>query len=236
MHKSIVRVAVSFLWLAAFAAPGLTQDKRQNEPGQFDFYVLSLSWSPSFCAASAERNSGREPREECGARPYSFVVHGLWPQYETGFPEFCQNPAPRLDRALISSMLDLMPAPRLIFSEWRRHGTCSGLPARAYFEMVRKARAVVKIPDAFIDLPEPLTISPAAIQAAFIKVNAGLAQGDMAVTCDSKRLREVRICVSKDLQFRPCGEIARRSCRRDEVQMPPLRKRAAEGSEADAAK
>src|SRR5689334_7347405 len=90
------------------------QDRRQNRPGQFDFYVLALSWSPSFCEASAER--GRAPKEQCGGRPYSFVVHGLWPQYEhRGFPEFCQNPAPRLDRNIVSSMLDLMPAPRLIF-------------------------------------------------------------------------------------------------------------------------
>src|SRR5690349_8550604 len=88
--------------------------KRQNEPGQFDFYVLSLSWSPSFCDAGGDR-SRRQP--ECGERPYSFVVHGLWPQYDKGFPEFCQVPAPRLDRNIVSSMLDLMPAPRLIFHE-----------------------------------------------------------------------------------------------------------------------
>ena len=83
---------------------------------------------------------------QCGERPFSFVVHGLWPQYEKGFPEFCQNPAPRLDRDIVSSMLDLMPAPRLIFHEWDKHGVCSGLPARGYFETVRKARAAVKIP------------------------------------------------------------------------------------------
>ena len=88
-----------------------------------------------------------EKQPECGERPYAFVVHGLWPQYEQGFPEFCKVPAPRLDRNIISSMLDLMPAPRLIFREWDRHGTCSGLPARAYFDTVRKARAVIEFPD-----------------------------------------------------------------------------------------
>ena len=77
------------------------------------------------------------------------MVHGLWPQYENGFPEFCQVPAPRLDRNIVSSMLDLMPAPRLIFHEWDKHGTCSGLNPRGYFETVRKARALVKIPDAY---------------------------------------------------------------------------------------
>jgi ribonuclease T2 len=64
--------------------------ERQNEPGKFDFYMLALSWSPSFCADSAERvpaGSGQRADPQCGARPHSFVVHGLWPQYETGFPE-----------------------------------------------------------------------------------------------------------------------------------------------------
>ena len=94
---------------------------------------------PSAAIAGAHRSSAR--------RPYSFVVHGLWPQYERGFPEYCQRPSPRLDRNIMSSMLDLMPAPGLIFNEWDKHGTCSGLGARAYFESIRKARAAVKIPE-----------------------------------------------------------------------------------------
>jgi ribonuclease T2 len=121
-------------------AGALAEDARQNGAGQFDFYVLSLSWSPSFCAATAERGSARGPTLQCGARPYSFVVHGLWPQYDKGFPEYCQVPAPRLYRGIVSSMLDLMPAPRLIYNEWDKHGTCSGLAPRAYFDTVRKAR------------------------------------------------------------------------------------------------
>src|SRR5919205_281006 len=141
------------------------QDRRQNQPGQFDFYVLALSWSPSFCEAAGER--GTPAQQQCGARPYSFVVHGFWPQYEKGFPEFCQQPAPRLDRNLVSSMLDLMPAPRLIFHEWERHGTCSGLPPRGYFETIRKARAVVKIPPEFLEVKSELTVTPDAVAEAF---------------------------------------------------------------------
>src|SRR3974390_868724 len=92
---------------AAFSEPA-----RESDAGQFDFYVLSLSWSPSFCAAAAERGRGRGDGRQCGARPYSFVVHGLWPQYERGFPEYCETPAPRLNYRIMTSMLDLMPAPR----------------------------------------------------------------------------------------------------------------------------
>jgi ribonuclease T2 len=132
-------------------------------------------------------------------------------------------PAPRLDYRIVSSMLDLMPAPRLVFNEWDKHGTCSGLSARAYFETVRKARAVVKIPDQFIELKEPLNVAPAAIEEAFIKANSGLPQSGIAVECTGKRLMEVRLCLSRDMQFRECPEIARRSCRRDQVTMPPVR-------------
>jgi ribonuclease T2 len=210
--------------LANLNPTALAQDHRQNAPGDFDFYVLSLSWSPSYCEEASERgNTGRSQQAQCGGRPYSFVVHGLWPQYEHGFPEYCQRPSPRLDRNIMSSMLDLMPAPGLIFSEWDKHGSCSGLGAKTYFETIRKARAVVKIPDEYLDLSEPMTVAPAELEEAFIKANPGLSAAAIAVTCDKSRLGEVRICMSKDLQFRACEEIDRRACRRDQVTMPPMR-------------
>ena len=202
-------------------SPLVAQDQRQNAPGQFDFYVLSLSWSPSFCEAAGER--GTPPQQQCGARPYSFVVHGLWPQYEHGFPEFCEVPAPRLDRNTVSSMLDLMPAPRLIFQQWDKHGTCSGLSPAAYFETIRKVRATVKIPPEFLDVKEMLTVTPGEVEDAFVKANPGLARDAVAVTCDSRRLGEVRICIGKDLRFRSCPETDARACRRDKVVMPPMR-------------
>ena len=209
--------AVSF-WLSLVAvAPA--QDARQNTPGQFDFYVLALSWSPSFCEAAGER----APEQQCGARPYAFVVHGLWPQYEKGFPEFCQVPSPRLDRNIMTSMLDLMPAPRLIYHEWDKHGTCSGLSARAYFETVRKARAMVKIPADYLDLKTAITVTPDEVEEAFVKANPGLTREAIAVNCDRHRLREVRLCVGKDFRFRDCAELDRRACRQEKLMMPPVR-------------
>ena len=203
-----------------FVVAASAQDARQNEPGKFDFYVLALSWSPSFCESAGDRAQGQP---QCGARPYAFVVHGLWPQYEKGFPEYCQVPAPRLDRNIVSSMLDVMPAPRLIFHEWDRHGTCSGLSPRAYFETVRKARAVVKIPAEYIDLKAPLTVSPAEVEQAFVNANPGLTASAIAVGCDKERLREIRVCMSRDLAFRDCGGAEQRSCKREKIVMPPLR-------------
>ena len=228
-------IAVSFIFLFAIVAlaqdkstQGLpAQDLRQNEPGRFDFYVLALSWSPSFCEAAQERAQerapSRAPDQQCGGRPFSFVVHGLWPQYETGFPSFCQVPAPRLDRAIVGSMLDLMPSPRLIFHEWDRHGTCSGLSAHAYFETVRKARAVVKIPADYLALDRPIAVTPDDVAEAFVKANPGLSRASVAVACDSKRLNEVRICLGKNFSFHDCAEVTRRAWRRDSIAMPAVR-------------
>src|SRR6202789_350129 len=181
----IARIFISFAFVAlAAAGTASAQDRRQNTPGEFDYYVLSLSWSPSFCEEASERGNGGRSQAQCGGRPFSFVVHGLWPQYEHGFPDYCQRPSPRLDRNIMTSMLDLMPAPGLIYNEWDKHGTCSGLSARTYFETIRKARAAVKIPTEFLELSEPKTVSPADVEDAFIKVNPGLSNAAIAVTCN----------------------------------------------------
>src|ERR1700712_4190474 len=220
---TISRVLISLALIFLSAGIASAQDRRQNNPGEFNFCVLSLSWSPSFCEAASERGNSGRSGAQCGGRPFSFVVHGLWPQYERGFPEYCQRSAEWLDRSIMTSMLDLMPAPGLIFNEWKKHGTCSGLGGRAYFENIRKARAAVKIPEEFLQLSETKTVAPADIEAAFVKANPGLTTSAMGVTCNRTRLSEVRICLSKDLQFRSCEEIDRRACRRDQVLMPPVR-------------
>ena len=217
-----VRAAAACSVVAAVLLAALLSraEARDSRPGQFDYFVLSLSWSPTFCDGP---NGDRNPQQCSPGRRFAFVVHGLWPQYDKGFPEYCRVPAPRLDRAIVGSMLDLMPAPRLVFHEWDKHGTCSGLGTRAYFETIRKARAAVKIPEELLRLSKPKMISPEELEAEFIKVNPGLGASSISVTCDSRRLNEVRICMSKDLQFRPCDENDRRACRRDQVLMPPVR-------------
>jgi ribonuclease T2 len=228
MIPSVISRIFAAALALALVGPAAAQDRRQNEPGQFDYFVLSLSWSPSFCAASEDRAAARNadrsrPDPQCGARPYAFVVHGLWPQYEKGFPEFCQVPAPRLNRDIVSSMLDLMPSPRLVFHEWDRHGTCSGLAPRAFFDTVRKARAVVKIPPEYLDVKETLDVTPSEVEEAFVKANPGMTPESIAIGCDRTRLHEVRVCLSRDFGFRACPDVDRRACRRERVSMPPLR-------------
>ncbi|NJL42628.1 MAG: hypothetical protein HC935_03095 [Pseudanabaena sp. SU_2_4] len=56
---------------------GISSAKADGTPGKFDYYVLSLSWSPEYCAST----SNPDPNQ-CSQRRYSLVVHGLWPQYE----------------------------------------------------------------------------------------------------------------------------------------------------------
>jgi ribonuclease T2 len=219
----VAAVVGSVLAVSGIGAPA--QERRQGEPGRFDFYVLALSWSPSFCESARDRRQHRAPDRQCSGRPFAFVVHGLWPQYERGFPSYCQVPAPRLDRAIVGSMLDLMPSPGLIFHEWDQHGTCSGLSPRAYFDTVRKAQAAVKIPADFLDLSRPIAVSPGEVAEAFVKANPGLSPRAMAVSCDGKRLTEVRVCLGRDLSFHDCPEISRRACRLDRIAMPAVRGR-----------
>ncbi len=222
VRKLVQSAAVTLSFLFLFAVVAFGQDRRQNTPGQFDFYVLSLSWSPSYCEAAQERGQGGRD-QQCSGRPFSFVVHGLWPQYEHGFPAFCQVPSPRLDRNIVGSMLDLMPSPRLVFHEWDRHGTCSGLSARAYFETIRKARSVTKIPEQYLDLDKPIMVSPGDVTDAFLKANPGMPRDGVTIACDGRRLNEVRICLNRDFSFRECSEQTRRACRRDRIAMPAVR-------------
>ena len=116
-----------------------------------------------------------------------------------------------------------MPARPLVIHEWRKHGVCSGLPARGYFETIRKARAGVKIPEEFLEPKTALTVSPDEVEDAFVKANPGLSRAGVSVTCSSTHLSEVRICLTRDLKFRDCQEGERRACRREKLVMPPVR-------------
>ena len=177
--------------------------------GTFDYYVLALSWSPSFCANGGARKS----RFQCapGAHP-GFVVHGLWPQFSRGYTPPC-NRDDFLPYAVVTSLRDLYPDDGLARHEWRAHGACSGKSPSGYFADVRAARDAVAIPPQFVAPRENLTLSPLDVQRAFIAANPRLRPGMMAVTCLRGTLQEARICLSKDLRdFVACPEVARRGC------------------------
>jgi len=210
--------------LAALAAGWLIQAGLAHaggRPGAFDYYVLSLSWSPSYCEAEGRRAN---PLQCDSGRPFAFVVHGLWPQYEEGWPEFCHmRRFRRLTEAEVRGMLDIMPSPDLVRHEWRKHGTCSGLTPEGYLAQMRRARDRVVIPDGLRQLETYTMVSPGAVEAAFRAANPGLAADAIAVTCDRRHLREVRVCMNRDLTFRRCHAVDRRGCRAGRVVMPPSR-------------
>jgi ribonuclease T2 len=223
--RATIAQALTFV-LAGLLPSGLPAEAAETSSrvpiGQgFDFYVLSLSWSPSYCAAEGENAN----RHQCGpGRPYGFVVHGLWPQFEHGYPEHCPSREPdRVPGGLAARFLDIMPSAGLIGYQWRKHGTCSGLSQEDYFVAVRAARDRIAVPPAYRATNKVLMVDPDQVEEDFVKSNPGLKADAIAVTCDGKFVREVRICMSKNLEFRPCPEVDRAECRRGRVLMPANR-------------
>ncbi len=188
----------------------------------FDFYVLALSWSPGYCASEGDNANKRQ----CdGPRRHEFVVHGLWPQFEKGYPADCESQhGDTLDNGLINTMLDIMPSYGLIKHEWRKHGTCSGLSAEEYFAATRIAFDKISPPPSFQGLQETMTVAPSSVEKLFQAENKAIPSDGIAVTCKRNYLRDVRICMTKDLaSFRSCPEVDRNNCNSSSVAVAPTR-------------
>jgi len=245
---------ICFLFMALAAGgfiPARGQADRGGMPGDFDYYALALSWSPTYCGSREGNESDRggydgryrdddrfdrrrgfgggdSADEQCnGARPYAFVLHGLWPQYERrGWPEMCETgKRPWVPEETIDRMMDIMPSRRLVIQEYKKHGVCSGLDPAQYFREARKAYESIRIPDQFQDLQAPLTVSPEEVKKDFLGVNRDLDASMIQVVCSRNLLREIRICFTKDLKPRNCSqnEQTRRLCPYSTVTMPPVR-------------
>ena len=209
--------ALALLLAAVAADPAAAQGR--GRPGDFDLWVLSLSWSPSYCEATGNARGDAQ----C-ARPFSFVVHGLWPQYERGYPSDCDARVAPPTREQIRDMLDVMPSPGLINHEWRKHGTCSGLSPTDYFAAVKAARDRVVVPPEFRQPGGDKTTTALDLERAFVAANPGLRIDMMGVSCRGEVLQEVRVCMSRDLRgFVPCGEVDRRGCRARTISVPAPR-------------
>lgn len=218
--------------LVTFALPSLAQRaelRRDNDSrhvaGQFDYYALVLSWSPTYCAT---KESGGDPQCSPRGRPYAFVLHGLWPQYERGWPQSCRiRERPFVPQPLIDKMLDIMPSPKLVIHEYRKHGTCSGLDPDGYFDLARKLHDRIAVPPRYKGPADTQFVSPEDLIDEFIILNRGLKPDMLAVACGGpgNRLREVRVCFTKDGEFRSCGrnEDQRRLCSANRMYVPPVR-------------
>jgi ribonuclease T2 len=225
-HAKVLAFALAMV----IALPGIGEARRQGGPGrsgqeagEFDYYVMALSWSPTYCADAGQRDNG----PQCsGQRPYAFVLHGLWPQYNRGWPQFCETQdRPWVPESTIGNMLDIMPSKKLIINEYKKHGTCTGMSPAAYFDTARKLYDSIKIPERYRLPDQPLQVSPGEVVKDFTAANPALKPEMIAVSCGGRRLKELRVCFSRDLKPQACGqnENAERLCSRDEVVMPPVR-------------
>ena len=189
------------LLLALLIAPGCGTSK-----SPFDYWVLALSWSPEFCASGGAQKAP----EQC-ARRRGFIVHGLWPQYETGYPEFCDTRAPVPD-ALVQRMAPWMPGAGLVRHQWKKHGTCSGLLPENYFAVVERAAQRVKVPDNFLRENAATRVERNRLEQAFLDLNPGWRAQGIAVQCRGAQLHEIRLCLDLDLNPRDCGPDVRDAC------------------------
>jgi ribonuclease T2 len=205
---------VLFLLIAAGVLLGSNRHRRaqhpDGQPGVFDYYVLALSWSPEFCHS-------HPAKPECASGKFGFVVHGLWPQYEDGFPENCST-APGPSDA--GRMADIMPDASLVAHEWTTHGTCSGLDADAYFRLVRQAFESVRIPARLTSPDRMFSITPQELKEEFIAANPRLKSADLAISCGNNYLTAISVCLDKQLQARACDGL--RDCRANVVKVVPM--------------
>ena len=189
-------------WASAALAEG-------ERAGDFDYYVLSLSWAPAWCATEG---AGRGAVQCDPATDASFVLHGLWPQDEAGYPSYCRTTARDPSRAQSAAMEDIMGSDGAAWYQWKKHGRCAGLSAAEYYETARAAYESIEIPQVFKTLPKDVRLPAKVVEEAFLEANPGLTRDGITITCAEGRIQEARICLTRDLTPRKCGADVIRDC------------------------
>ncbi|MEO6076408.1 MAG: ribonuclease T2 [Dokdonella sp.] len=186
-------------------------------PGDFDYWLVALSWSPTWCEFNPDN------REQCGTRGFGFVLHGLWPQYERGGgPQDCRS-RQRVSQNTIDRTMAFMPSRGLIIHEWRSHGSCTTLDPDDYFQLADRAFASVRIPQALRAPRTPPQLSARDVASAFVDANPGLSSDAIQVACTGNQLSEVRICTDANLSPRDCGKLSRSRCPAGILRIPSIR-------------
>lgn len=208
---------LALLWALILMTPARAEGERA---GEFDYYVLSLSWSPNWCALEGDsRNSPQcDPSED-----YGWVLHGLWPQYHRGWPSFCHTLEPHPTRRMSGGMEDIMGSSGLAWYQWKKHGTCSGLTAAQYYALSRRAYEKVNRPTIFRKLDKPVKLPASVIEEAFLKANPTWEPDMLTITCRDGHIQEARLCLSKELKPVPCGQDTVHDCRLKDALFEPVR-------------
>jgi ribonuclease T2 len=156
----------------------------------FDFYVLSLSWSPDYCAS----NGNSDPQECSIGKKLAFVLHGLWPQYNKGYPSNCSSEP--LPAGVSQQYSNLYPSQTLMQHEWSTHGTCSGLTPEQYLAFSKRIKESVTIPDAYSSPAATFRTTSDQLVSAFLTANPALNPSGLSPVCsgNGRYLTEVRIC------------------------------------------
>ena len=210
-------LSVIFIWLLA-AAQSASAAPREITGAGFKYYVLSLYWLPTLCLESPQADECR------GSDHRGFVVRGLWPVSDANSPINCGG-GDTLSDSLVESLRDLMPTRRLVEREWAAHGTCTGEAPDRFFSLLRQAFGSVNLPTLLSGGGNGIeTIQQ--ITKGFTNRDPGLPAQAVVITCSDNpaRLREVRICLSKNLASSYCsGETLSASCRTLNIQVPAAR-------------
>ena len=202
------------------ARTGLPARADGERAGDFDYYVMSLSWSSAWCAL--EGDARRDPQCDAG-RGLTFVLHGLWPQNESGWPSYCRTGQRDPTRTETAAMADIMGGAGLAFYQWKKHGRCSGLSPRDYFATARRAFDSVTIPPVFARMSKTLKVPAEVIESAFLEANPGLSADQITITCKDGLIQEVRLCLTPDLEPRRCGAYSIRDCRLSDAVLEAVR-------------
>ena len=198
----------------------LAQPVWAQRAGDFDYYVLALSWSPNWCASTGDARD--DPQCQAG-RGFTWVLHGLWPQFEQGWPSFCRTSAPDPSRAQTAAMADIMGSAGPAFYQWKKHGRCSGLTASDYFQTSRTAYDSITLPQVFEHITRDLTLPASVVEDAFIEANPALPRDAITITCKADMIAEARICLDKSLTPRRCGDDVIRDCRLQDAGLEAVR-------------
>jgi len=218
MKKILLALALLGV-LAALFREGLPDQPEDHATERDGYLLLAISWTPSWCVRTGDARGAARCAPGSGA---GWLVHGLWPQFDAGgWPEFCDTPHAPPSRDQTATMIDIMGSDGLALHQWRKHGTCSGLSASAYFDQTRAAFAGLHLPDALRPGAGPLRRSPDALLADLRAANPGLGEDMAILTCRDGMAQEIRLCLSHDLTPRACDvALLARHCRARSVTLP----------------
>ena len=208
--------------LPFFAAPAAAQHNTQDRAGQFDSYLLALSWIPAYCAEDGDERDDPRCRDGAGL---GWAVHGLWPQYDDGgWPEYCATTQRDPSRRETAEQTALFGTSGSAWHQWNKHGRCTGLSAANYYRLVQTALDRVTLPEVFGGITRELSVDPDVVEAAFIEANPALTPDRIVTSCPGGEMVELRICLSRSLEPVDCAPaLTRRECSRSSALFLPVR-------------